>query len=136
MQCKCCFIFTIAAISAHLVMAQEASDESRTIEKIKPLGGMVENDDAQPSGPAVGVSFAECFPFNDKFMRLLKGMKQLSKLNLSSTQITDGDFPRQYTNYRCQSDAFEKTEESEVPHPRPDSDHGCWTAEFESTRDS
>ena len=69
--------------------SQDAPGESRVIEKLGLLGGKFERDENQPDHPVVGVSLAGSQRFSDNFAPLLRDLKHLSKLDLSTTRMTD-----------------------------------------------
>jgi hypothetical protein len=68
---------------------QEKSAESLAIKEIKRLGGRIERDDKLPGHPIKGISFKSGRRFEDKDVRMLKGLKHLTELDLALTKITD-----------------------------------------------
>ena len=82
-------LLTMMSLAISNSFAQDSETESKSVEKIELLGGKVERATDQPDQPIVGVSFAGNSRFNDRYVRLFSGLKQLTSLDLSNTQITD-----------------------------------------------
>jgi hypothetical protein len=82
-------LLTVAIIPIPAISAEEVSDESKAIEKIKLLGGHVERDDNLPRRTDAGT-------------KELGEFKQLRFLNLRQTQVTDAglmELKRGLTNF-------------------------------------
>src|SRR3954462_3404784 len=89
MRAQLLLLLVLPAFSSQLVIAEDTSDESKTIAKIELLGGKVERDDNLPGHPVVGVSLEGSTRFDDRYVWLFTIFHSLQRLDLSDTKVTD-----------------------------------------------
>ena len=107
------FVFAAALVSAHVVNAQNVSDESMTIQKIAMHGGKIEMDDKLPGRPVVSVSLAFT-SITDAGLKDLIELKDLKSLDLGNTKITDAGLKELKTLKSLQRLQIHNTEITDV----------------------
>src|SRR5436853_4410565 len=85
-------LLAYVCVVALLILSSGAAraDEASAVKAVENLGGKVTRDDKLPGKPVIGVNFnANPGVVTDASLKELKDLKQLTSLDLTSTQVTD-----------------------------------------------
>jgi hypothetical protein len=94
------FFHVFFALIGSVVLAEDGSNEFKTIAKIELLGGHVTRDESLPGNPVVEVCFKKNKRFNEKYLPLLNSLPHMRSLDLSGVEISDAGLKKigEFTN--------------------------------------
>jgi internalin A len=83
------WVLILLVLIPNPILADDDSDESKSIAKIELLDGKVTRDETLPGRPVVGIDLHDTQRFTEKHLHLLKGFKNLKSVDLKGITISD-----------------------------------------------